>query len=574
MTDRRLIDEARRNSAALAWNAIAALAQGLLMIAQAALFSRIIQQAFQLGFSLAQTLPLTGWLAGVIGLRAGFTFLATVSAAGLAIGAKSRLRLGFIARLQTLGPAFLQEERSGDLTVSATEGVEKLDGYFRDYLPALLLVMLLPPLILLVVLPVDGLTFAVFLITAPLIPFFMWLIGMAAGVVAEKQFAKMRQLGAHFLDIMQGLTTLKAFNRSQAQTGEIEQVTNDFRRATMDVLRVAFLSSLTLEMLATLSVAIVAVEIGVRLINGGIAFEQALFLLIIAPEFYQPLRTLGAKFHNATESKVAARRIFAVMDAPIPMPPAPAPADLPVRLDLCFQNVSLTYPTRDAPALDGICCEIGSGTSVALVGVSGSGKSSIANLLLRFVEPSGGRILVSGVDLAVISPQLWRTRLAWVGQAPYLFAGSVLENIRFAMPDAGPEEIFAAARQADADGFIRDLPLGYATLCGEKGLRLSGGQAQRIALARAFLRDAPILILDEPTANLDPASEAEIMTALRRLAAGRTVISISHRMATVRDADQILVLQGGRLVEQGRHEALLERRGVYAQFVAHESEGQ
>ena len=290
------------------------VAVAVLVIVQALLFSRVINGVFLGGESLAGVAGLLVGLALVIGLRALLSAGSSVVAARVAIRLKAALRHRFSEKLLALGPAYTQGERSGELVLTATEGVEKLDAYFRDYLPGAVGAILVPLLILLVVVPLDLLTFLVLLITAPLIPIFMALIGMAAGALARRQFGEMQFLGAHFLDVMQGLTTLKLFNRSTAQAGTIERITGQFRAATMQVLRVAFLSALTLEMLATLSVALVAVEIGVRLIEGSIGFEQALFLLVIAPEFYQPLRTLGAKFHAGTEGKAAAERIFAVLD--------------------------------------------------------------------------------------------------------------------------------------------------------------------------------------------------------------------------------------------------------------------
>jgi ATP-binding cassette subfamily C protein CydD len=287
----------------------------LVVVAQAWLFSGVIDRVFLGGEALGDVSSTLVLLALVIGLRALLAFGRSVAAGRLAIRAKADMRHRFMRRLLQLGPAYTQGERSGELALTATEGIEKLDAYYRAYLPAVIASVLIPILILLVVVPLDALTFLVLLITAPLIPLFMALIGMAAGALARRQFAEMQFLGAHFLDVMQGMTTLKLFNRSAVQADTIARISGRLREATMRVLRVAFLSAFSLEMLATLSVAIVAVEIGVRLIHGGIGFHQALFLLVIAPEFYQPLRTLGAEFHAGTEGKAAAERVFAVLDA-------------------------------------------------------------------------------------------------------------------------------------------------------------------------------------------------------------------------------------------------------------------
>ncbi|MCB9455840.1 MAG: thiol reductant ABC exporter subunit CydD [Anaerolineaceae bacterium] len=565
--DQRLLYETRFAHGALAASLGANALLGFVVIAQAALLSQVIQRVFLGGETLEQVLPTLLFLLGIVGLRAALSYASGHASAQLAIRVKNALRERFVAHLYALGPAYRQGERSGDLVLSVTEGIEKLDGYYRDYLPGIFSAIFLPLVILLVVLPLDLVTFAVLLVTAPLIPFFMALIGMAAGALAKRQYFEMRHLGAHFLDVMQGLTTLKLFNRSQYQAETIQRITGDFREATMRVLRVAFLSAFTLEMLATLSVAIVAVEIGVRLLNGGIGFEQALFLLVIAPEFYLPLRALGAKFHNATEGKAAAERLYAVLDTPLPEKSSMDALPVPPALRIRFEGVSLAYADDTRPALKDVSFEIEPGQRAALVGASGGGKTSIAALLLRFVQPNSGRISVGGSDLARISAGAWREHIAWVSQSPYLFNATIAENICFSRPDASETQMITAAQAAGVHDFVMQLPLGYETVCGERGLRLSGGQAQRIALARALLRDAPLLILDEPTSQLDPESEAAIIRALERVTAGRTVLLITHRLSTAVHADKIILMAGGRVIEQGSHAALMAAGGRYAHLV-------
>ncbi len=565
--DSRLIAEARIAPAALAASLGTNALLGVAVIVQALLLSQIINRVFLQGAQFDQVISLLLALLVVITLRAALSYASAMASARLAIQVRCDLRQRFVARLYALGPAYSREERSGSLVVSATDGIDRLDGYFRDYLPGLFAAVFLPLLILVVVLPLDLLTFLVMLVTAPLIPFFMALIGMAAGALARRQFAELSHLGAHFLDVMQGLTTLKLLNRSQYQVQTIRRITGRFREATMRVLRVAFLSAFTLELLATLSVAIVAVEIGVRLLNGRIGFEQALFLLVIAPEFYLPLRALSAKFHNATEGKAAAERLYEVLDA---VPPAPSPdgtAPVPHKLAIRFERVSLAYEDGARPALADVSFGIEPGQRVALVGVSGSGKTTVANLLLRFVAPDAGRITVDGIDLSSIPAEQWRERIGWVSQSPYLFNTTIADNIRFSRPGASDAQVTAAARAARADTFIARLPDGYQTLCGERGLRLSGGQAQRIALARALLHDAPLLILDEPTSQLDPDGEAEIVRALAVLPPDRTVLIITHRLSVAVAADRIILMDNGRVVEQGTHAELMASGGRYARLV-------
>jgi len=577
----------------------------LFLIAQAWALSQIISKAFLNGMGFDN---LTNWvILGIIGIlgRAITSAIATISAAKVATRVKAELRGRTMNHLRQLGPAFIQSERSGEIVTTLTEGVEKLDVYFRAYLPAMILALVAPLCIILFILPLDLLTFIVFLFTAPLIPIFMALIGMSAGRLARQQHGRMSMLGAHFIDVMAGLTTLRLLNRSLFQVKTIQKITDDFRHATMAVLRVAFLSALSLELLATLSVAIVAVEIGVRLLHGGILFEHALFLLILAPEFYMPLRTLGARFHSGTEGKAVAERIYALLDSSTPIPPAPFPHAVEkggdshstnthslhetgnpnddmiyhvptadeIRTEggentwhaIRFESVQFAY-SPDRPALNGVSFIIPRRAQVAVVGESGSGKTTLAMLILGFISPQAGKIMIGDNSLTDLNIRAWRKQIAWVSQKPYLFNMSIKDNIRIGNPHASDADMIRAAQDANAHDFIIQLHAGYDTPCGERGVQLSGGQAQRIAIARAFLKNAPILILDEPTANLDADSEGQVIGALAGLTKNRTVLSIAHRLDTITYADMILVMQNGRLVEQGTHQTLLAQNGYYAQL--------
>lgn len=569
--DARLLREARSAPGYLIANLVSNALGGLAILAQAWFLSQVIQRAFILEQPLEALAPLLLAILVTILARVVLAYQQSWTSARLAIVVKERLRSHLVTHLTTLGPAYTRQERSGDLSLTATEGIEKLDGYFRDYLPAIFNALFLPVFIALVVLPLDGLTLVVFLLTAPLIPFFAVLIGMATGAIARNQFMEMRYLGAHFLDVMQGLTTLKLFNRSQHQVETIGRISGQYRKSTMRVLRIAFLSALTLEMLATLSVAIVAVEIGVRLLYGGIPFEQALFLLMIAPEFYFPLRTLGAKFHNATEGKAAAEHLYAILDIPLPVQNQTNQQFVPESYTIRFEDVSVTYAGRQQPAVHRCSFRIESGQRVAIVGPSGSGKTTLSQLLLGFLKPDSGRILIGGVDLQQIpSEELYR-HLAWVSQTPYLFNDTIEGNIRVGRPGANQSEVIEAARAAGVHDFITQLPEGYGTSCGERGLRLSGGQAQRIALARAFLRDAPIVLLDEPTSQLDPVTEAHILDELHDWFADRTLILITHRLNAAIRMDQIIVIEAGTVVEQGTPDLLRKTNGAWARLIEQES---
>jgi len=512
----------------------------------------------------------------VIVLRAVVTWGGDAVASETAERIKGDLRERLYARIIALGPAYTRGERSGELANTAIAGIEALDAYISQYLPQLVLAMLIPLGMLAVVFPLDPLSGIVLLVTAPLIPFFMILIGGMASRLTRSQFTQLSRMSAHFLDVLQGLAVLKQFGRSRDQIATIRRISERFRDTTMGVLRVAFLSALVLEMLATISTAIIAVEIGLRLLYGRMVFEDAFFVLILAPEFYLPLRMLGTRFHAGMSGVAAAARIFDVLETPLPDcgPPAPRRAIPQPPFTLRFQDVHYAYESGERPALNGISFMIEAGQRVALVGPSGAGKSTVAQLLLRFLAPTAGQITVNGTDLCAIAPDEWRRQVAWVPQAPYLFADTIAGNIRLGRPDAPLADVIRSAARAHLDQFIATLPGGYDTPIGERGARLSGGQAQRVALARAFLKDAPVLILDEATANVDTETEQRIRTALRELLRGRTSLIIAHRLSTIRHADRILVLHRGRLAEEGTHDALLRRGGIYARYYELEYRGQ
>lgn len=519
------------------------IANGFITIAWAYSLTQVINRVFLHNATLQEV---QGWLVGMLLLallRFGVLWGNEIAAQHVTGAIKSSLRERLFSQLFALGPFYAAGERSGELVSTLTEGVEALDAYFRQYLPQLFLMLLIPLVILIVVFPLDVFSGAVLLVTAPLLPVFMILIGQWAGAVSRSQFQSMSFLSAHFLDVMQGLTTLKLFNRSLSQTRTIARLSDDFRTATMRVLRVAFLSALALELLTTLSVAIIAVEIGLRLLYHKITFEQAFFVLVLAPEFYQPIRNFGASFHASASGLSAAQRIFEILDSPPDI--AVSQEGVPEKIEwIRFENVSYTYPQQTQPALRNLTFEIPAGQRVAIVGESGAGKSTLAGLLLHFMEPMTGQIIINGVSLAHMNPAGWRQKIAWVSQRPYLFNASLLENLRLARPAASLDEIFWAAEQADMLPFVEKFPLRWETPIGERGAHLSGGQAQRLALARAFLKDAPILLWDEATAHLDVHTEERVLQALARLR--RTTILITHRLPTA--VDHVITLAHGEII--------------------------
>ena len=564
--DRRLLAEVRAVRVFLLLSIGFGVLVGLLIIAQAAALSAVIDRVFLRAAALPDVGPLLIALLISLPARAALTWAGEVSAFQAAVRLKTRLRRRLFDHIVQLGPAYVHGERTGELVNTAVEGVEALEAYVSQYLPQLVLAALVPLLMLIFVFPIDLLSGLVLLITAPLIPFFMILIGRAADALTKRQYKELSFLSAHFLDELQGLTTLKLLGRSRQQIETIAQVSRRFRDATLSVLRVAFLSAFALEMIATLSTAIVAVEIGLRLLYGNLQFEPAFFVLVLAPDFYLPLRLLGTRFHAGLAGVAAAARIFEVLEV----------SGQGVEIEdhgvdarwsrVQFDDVRFAY-ADDRPALNGVTFEIKRGEHVALVGATGAGKSTIAHLLLRFGEPQRGAIRIDGVPLSGCAPDAWRAQVAWVPQLPYLFNDTVAANLRLACPAATDDEVTAAAQRAHADEFIRDLPAGYQTVIGERGARLSGGQAQRLALARAFLKAAPFLILDEATSNLDFDTEALIQSSIEQLLADRTALIITHRLSTAAKADRIIVLDRGRVVEQGTHVELLQQQGAYHQLV-------
>lgn len=543
-------------------------------IAQMALLSRIVNRVFLTHEQLAQVEPLLLLLLGAIVVRAGLVWMREVTAQQGAIRLKSALRQRLFAHLLQLGPAYSKGERTGELVATVSEGIERLDAYVSRYLPQIALSVVVPLLIVAFMLPLDWSSAVLLLVTGPVIPLLMVLVGKYAEEHIQRQWVALSRMSAHFLDVVQGLPTLKLFGRSGEERKRIARVSELFRDRTLKVLRVAFLSGAVLEFLTAIAIGLVAVTLGVRLLNEGISFEQAFLVLLLAPEFYRPLRELGVHRHAGMEGKAAAQRILEILETPVPVQTsAMSSRRVNGQLTMTFTNVTYTYPGSDRPALTDVNLALPAGTCTALVGRSGAGKSTLVNLLLRFMDSQEGRITANGIPLTDLSVETWREYVALVPQRPYLFYGSVSANIRLARPDASEDEVVRAAELAGAAAFINQLSQGYATEVGERGVRLSAGQAQRIAIARAFLKDAPLLVLDEPTSSLDPESEALIRQALEHLMRDRTVLVIAHRYNTIARAEQIAILEEGRLVEVGPQALLRQGDGPYARLMAEYRKG-
>ncbi|MFJ9244283.1 thiol reductant ABC exporter subunit CydD [Streptomyces sp. NPDC101776] len=528
----------------------------LLVIAQAMLIAEVVVGAFQHGKSVSELGTPLLLLLAVAGGRALVSWLTELAAHRASASVKSELRRRLLERSVELGPGWLSGQRTGSLVALATRGVDALDDYFSRYLPQLGLAVVVPVAVLARIVTEDWVSAAIIVGTLPLIPLFMVMIGWATQSRMDRQWQLLSRLSGHFLDVVAGLPTLKVFGRAKAQADSIRRITGEYRQATMRTLRIAFVSSFALELLATLSVALVAVTIGMRLVHGDMDLYIGLVVLVLAPEAYLPLRQVGAQYHAAAEGLAAAEEIFSALETPVPASgTAEAPSDA-----LAFEGVTVRYPGRSLDAVSDVSFTVDPGETVALVGPSGSGKSTLLNVLLGFVRPAEGRVRVGGVDLADVGLERWRSRIAWVPQRPQLYAGTIAENVRLARPDADDTAVRRALADAGALDFVDALPEGMGSVLGEDGAGLSAGQRQRLALARAFLADRPVLLLDEPTAALDGATEAEVVEAVRRLAVGRTVLLVVHRPALLAVADRVVRVTEG--VAALRTEAGAETRGT------------
>lgn len=517
----------------------------------AVLAASIVAQVFLHGRTLPAVAPTLAVLLGLVALRGSLPWAAEVVAQRAANGVKNDLRERLAAKLLALGPVYTRGERTGKLVYAAGEGTEALDGYLTRYWPARVLAVIVPVLVLVLVFALDPWTVVILVATWPVLLLLLALIGSRVRDLTERRERELAWMNAHFLDVLRGLPTLKMFGRSVEQAGTIDAVSKRLSASTMDVLRTAFQTSLVLEWGATGATAFVAIEASVRLMSGGLPFDHALAVLLLTPEFFLPLRRLSLEYHAGKEGAAAAGTIYAILDEPVARPAERGgarldpPADMVVR----FDHVRVAFDAGARPALSDFSLEIAPGRTVALVGPTGAGKTTVANVLLRFVEPDAGVVTVGGTRLRDIDTTRWRARVAWVPQHPALFHGTAAENIRLGKPDASDEEVVAAAHAARAHGFLSRLPDGYATQIGEGGVRLSGGERQRLAIARAFMKDAPLLILDEATSHLDDESRSLVLEALATLMHGRTVLLITHQLELALRADLVGVMDAGRVVE-------------------------
>jgi thiol reductant ABC exporter CydD subunit len=553
--DPRLLRRTRSARPLLAVDTALGIATAVAVLAQATLLARIVARAFD-GVPLSRLSVDFALLLAAFVLRGACAWGMEVAGRRAAWSVLSELRMALVEKRLRTQPAAVDGTSGAEIATVAVQGVEALEGYFARYLPQAVLASVVPLLVIAWVAAIDLEAAVIMLLTLPLVPVFMWLIGRYTEQRTQERWQALRQLSMHFLDVVRGLPTLRAVGRAHDEVARLGEVSERYRKATMETLRVSFLSGSVLELAATLGVALVAVTAGVRLVSGSLGLQAGLTVIILAPELYLPFRRLGAEYHASADGLAVAERMLALLDAPAAVGAsgpliAPSPARAPIRLEqVCF-----AYPARATAVLAGLDLELSPGEVVALVGESGAGKSTVAALLLGLLAPTGGRITVGDVDLGSCQPEAWRQQVAWVPQHPTMFRATVAENIRLGAPGASDQLVHEAAAMAGASEFISALPEGYATVIGDGARSLSPGERRRIGLARAFLRDAPLVILDEPTADLDHRNVSLVAAAVRRLASGRTMLVIAHRPELVRDADHVVVLADGVAVAQGERQA-------------------
>lgn len=568
----RLFQRARALGTLFALTVCAAFLVGGLAIFQSYQLSQVISGVFIERRTVIEVRPILLLIFGVVLLRAVFSFVSELLAGRMAAKIKERLRAEVLGKINRLGPEFLKNEQTGELTATALQGVDALDAYYSQYLPQVLIAALLPLTILFVVFPIDILTGVVFVLTAPLIPVFMVLIGRAAEGVTKHQWIALTRLGSYLLDTLQGIGTLKMLGRGRERAVDVCEVSEEYREKTLSVLRVTFISALALELIATISTAVVAVEIGLRLLYGLIGFQQAFFILLIAPDFYLPLRNLSARYHAGMTGVTAAQRIFDLLDTAEAQDNGCRGIET---LDYCFSGefhlracgLSFSYPGMGEHSLEDINLELERGKHYALVGLSGSGKSTLARLLLRFLEPSQGEIQINGLNIQGWKKEEWRRFAGWMPQKPFIFNASLRMNVTLGDDSFSADEIDRALRLAGLEALVSRLPSGLDTLLLESGSRFSGGESQRVALARLFLRSPALLLLDEPTSRLDPELQRSLEDSIRNLTHRRTSLIIAHRISTIEQADEVFYLEHGRLFGRGKHQELIERLPSYRNLI-------
>lgn len=559
LTQRRLLRESRTVRLPLVATVATGMITTALIIAQAVLLARVIAAVFMEGEGLAAVAPDLAWLA-LISIGRGLAdaaFEATGRIGASRVMGELRLQLAASALAGSSSRPTSSRDRDGEggaaeLVAAAVDGVDSLEAWFARYLPQAVLSILAPLAILAWVIPLDWPAALILLVTAPLIPIFMILIGLATESRSRRRWRLLARLSTHFLDRVSGLETLRINGVADAQAEAIASVGESYRRETMATLRIGFLSALVLELLAMLGTAIVAATVGIQLAGGHLDLATGLCVLLLAPELYMPLRRLGSEFHAGAEGISAAERIFTALDDTAPS------SDTALRQGEAIEMRDIWFGyDAEMPLLRGVDLRLEPGERLAITGLSGTGKSTLLALLLGLETPQRGELRVpvppasvstaSGPERDAELLSAWHLQLAWIPQRSVLISGSLADNVRLLAPDADDADLARAIEMAGLGGLVAELPHGLDTEIGEGGRQLSAGQRQRVALARAFLKDAPVVILDEPIAHLDRETAAAVAVAIEQLTRGRTAIITSHRPEAVAVADRVLELREGRL---------------------------
>jgi ATP-binding cassette, subfamily C, bacterial CydD len=551
------------------WKLLGSVGLGLLVtlsyVGQGVLLALALGAVFR-SHDMARAAWCVGGLLALLLVRGGLLWLAEVAAQATAQATKESMRERLLAKLIELGPSYANAQQSGKIQQTIVGGVEAIETYFSRYVPTVFVAIFGILLVLAALALVDlrsALVLVPFIVTIPVFSrtFQRWRRSRSRGL-----FTVRSEFGAYLLDSLQGLVTLKAFSATARRRIVLVERAVELRQEAMRTLSVSLMRGGVTGLLSMGGVAALLAWNSWRVAGGELPAVALFMTLFLAREAFRPLDRVEREFHAAWNGQSAAPAIAGLLAASVAVKEPASPAPPPARFDVAFNGVTFAYDGADRPALESVSFAIGEHQRVALVGPSGAGKTTIVSLLLRFFDPAQGAIRIGGVDVRDMSLADLRAQVALVAQDTYLFHGTIADNLRIAKPGATDEEIAAAARAAQIDTFIRALPDGYATQVGERGTQLSGGQRQRVAIARALLKNAPILILDEATSSVDPANELAIQKALERLFERRTTIVIAHRLSTIRQADRILVLNEGAVVERGTHDELVTRGGLYSQL--------
>ena len=572
MVDKKLLREARRQRLLFAGSVLASLGAAAAILWQTWSVAVIVDGIFMGSASRAALTAsfLTALVA--LALRITLDCAEEMCSLRLATRIKMDLRARLVEKLAQLSPVQLETLQAGKLLNLLYDGIDTLENYFSGYLPQLFKAVFIPVLFLIVIFPRDPLSAVVMLVTLPLIPVFMILIGKWTQRESVRQWVLLTRFAAFLQDVLAGLVTLKSLGRSRQQGEKIGEISEAYRKATFSVQKWAFISSLALELVATISIAMVAVGLGLRLCNGTLTFLIGFYILLLAPEYYQPMRTLGQYFHSGINAQEAAKSIYAFLETePWPMPGGDHAEEKVTSIR--FEHVSYRYPDAAEDAVHDVSLTLSAGQSLAFVGDSGSGKTTLMMLAMGFLTPTAGTIFVNEVPLEKWRRDAYHARLAAVLQTPYIFQGTVRENIAFA-GDLSAEAAARAAKIADQVGLtalLRTLPTGLDTRIGQGGQQLSGGQTALLLVARALYRESDVLFLDEMTDNLDVESERALVDALAPLTRGRATWIIAHRLQTLRQVDRIVVMRHGRITASGSYEEIVDDAGHFLEATGREA---